>query len=44
MIEQILAYITAGLIALGWLLTIIFDLLKKIHTNKKNTQDSEANG
>ncbi len=36
MITEILAYITVGLIVIGWIASIIFDLIKKIQTNTKN--------
>lgn len=33
MITEILAYITVGLIVIGWVITIIFDLIRKVQTN-----------
>jgi hypothetical protein len=38
MIVEILAYISVGIIVIGWLLTIIFDLVGKIQNNSKKDE------
>ena len=35
---EILAYISVGLITLGWLFSIIFELTKKIHSNNETKE------
>lgn len=37
---EILAYISVGIITLGWLLSLIYDFVKNIHT-KKETENNQ---
>ena len=43
MINEILAYIIVGLLTLGWVLSIVLDMLKKIYKNKEKSSAEEDN-
>ena len=43
MINEILAYIIVGLLTLGWVLSIVLDMLKKIYKTKEKPSVEEDN-
>ena len=43
MINEILAYIIVGLLTLGWVLSIVLDMLKKIYKTKEKSSAEEDN-